>query len=57
MVITTPLQALAKHISLYSGDDTQLKQVDKDYIKGFISYLKTAKNFIIKEQEQIEIRR
>ena len=39
------LQALAKHISLYSGDDTQLKQVDKDYIKGFISYLKTAKNF------------
>jgi len=30
---------------LYSGDDTQLKQVDKDYIKGFISYLKTAKNF------------
>ena len=39
------LQALAKHISLYSGDDTQLKQVDKDYIKGFISYLKTANNF------------
>ena len=36
---------MAKHISLYSGDDTQLKQVDKDYIKGFISYLKTAKNF------------
>lgn len=39
------LQALAKHISLYSGNETQLKQVDKDYIKGFISYLKTAKNF------------
>jgi len=39
------LQALTKHISLYSGEDTQLKQVDKDYIKGFISYLKTAKNF------------
>lgn len=39
------LQALAKHISLYSGDNTQLKQVDKDYIKGFISYLKAAKNF------------
>ncbi|MBD3591581.1 site-specific integrase [Bacteroides sp. GM023] len=38
------LQALAKHISLYSGDNTQLKQVDKDYIKGFIFYLKTAKN-------------
>lgn len=39
------LQALSKHISLYSGDDTQLKQVDKDYVKGFISYLKTANNF------------
>lgn len=39
------LHALAKHVSLYSGDNTRLKQVDKDYIKGFISYLKTAKNF------------
>lgn len=39
------LQALAKHIALYSGDRTQLIQVDKNYIIGFISYLKTAKNF------------
>lgn len=39
------LHALAKHISLFSGNDIQLKQVDKDYIKRFISYLKTAKNF------------
>lgn len=39
------LQALAKHISLYSGKNTKLQQVDKDYILGFISYLKTAKNF------------
>lgn len=45
MVITTPYRLWQRHISLYSGDDTQLKQVDKDYIKGFISYLKTAKNF------------
>lgn len=39
------LQALAKHISLYSGKNTKLQQVDKDYILGFNSYLKTAKNF------------
>lgn len=39
------LQALAKHVSLYSGDRTKLSQVDKRYILGFISYLKTAKNF------------
>lgn len=39
------LQSLAKHISLYSGEKTTLVQVDKNYILGFISYLKTAKNF------------
>lgn len=39
------LQALAKHISLYSGKNTKLQQVDRDYVLGFISYLKTAKNF------------
>lgn len=39
------LQALAKHVSLYSGEKTTLAQVDKDYILGFISYLKTARNF------------
>ena len=39
------LQVLAKHISLYSGKNAKLQQVDKDYILGFISYLKIAKNF------------
>lgn len=39
------LQALAKHITLYSGKNTKMRQVDKNYILGFISYLKTAKNF------------
>lgn len=39
------LQSLARHIALYSGDKTQLVHVDKNYILGFISYLKTAKNF------------
>lgn len=42
--IYATLQALSKHIKEYSGDKTRLMDVDKDYIKGFIEYLKTAKN-------------
>lgn len=38
------LQSLAKHISIYSGNSTTFQQVDKNYITGFINYLKTAKN-------------
>lgn len=39
------LESLAKHIALYSGDKTSIAQVDKNFILGFIDYLKTAKNF------------
>ena len=39
------LHALAKHITLYSGKNTKIQEVDKNYILGFIAYLKTAKNF------------
>lgn len=39
------LQSLAKHIAVYSGEQTQLKQVNKAYVLGFIEYLKTACNF------------
>lgn len=42
------LQSLAKHISLYSGERTTLAQVDKAYLLGFISYLKSAKNINFK---------
>lgn len=38
------LNSLAKHITRYSGDKVTFQQVDKDYIIGFINYLKTAKN-------------
>lgn len=38
------LQALSKHIRKYSGDNTRLMDVDKDYITGFVEYLKTANN-------------
>lgn len=38
------LYSLAKHVSIYSGDKTRLCDVDKDYILGFVNYLRTAKN-------------
>lgn len=39
------LHSLAKHIELYSGKSTTFQQIDKSYVLGFISYLKTAKSF------------
>lgn len=38
------LYSLAKHISLYAGDNTRLCDVDKDFVLGFIEYLRAAKN-------------
>lgn len=43
------LQSLAKHIAIYSGNSTTFQHVDKNYILGFIAYLKTAKNFNYKK--------
>lgn len=34
------IYALKKHITLYKGEDVQLKDVDKDFCTGFIRYLK-----------------
>ncbi len=38
------LLSLNRHIKAYSGENITFAQIDEDYIKGFISYLKTAKN-------------
>ena len=38
------LQALAKHITSYSGDKTTFQQVDSKYVIGFIEYLRGANN-------------
>ena len=38
------LNSLAKHITLYSGDKVTFQQVDRDYLIGFVNYLKMAKN-------------
>ncbi|KAA6348642.1 Tyrosine recombinase XerC [termite gut metagenome] len=46
------LNALLRHLKQYAGDKIILKQVDKEYIKGFIAYLKTAKNSLYREYER-----
>ncbi|NQU51565.1 MAG: phage integrase SAM-like domain-containing protein [Bacteroidetes bacterium] len=38
------LLSLNRHIKAYSGENITFAQIDEDYMKGFISYLKTAKN-------------
>jgi len=36
--------SLAYHLKAYKGDNVNINDIDKHYINGFISYLKTAKN-------------
>jgi len=43
------LLSLNRHIKAYSGENITFAQIDGDYIKGFISYLQTAKNKATKE--------
>ena len=35
---------MAYHIKTYKGDNIYINDIDKVYINGFITYLKTAKN-------------
>jgi integrase len=37
-------QSLAYHLKRYKGNSTNINNVDRDFIVGFIKYLKTAKN-------------
>lgn len=39
------LHSLAKHLEAYAGDKTTLAKVNTDFVKGFISYLRSAVNF------------
>lgn len=43
------LLSLIRHIKAYKGDNTTFAQIDEDYLKGFISYLNTAKNKAVKK--------
>ena len=47
------LLSLIGHIKVYRGDYTTFAQIDEDYLKGFISYLKTAKNKAVKKNAPI----
>lgn len=38
------LLSLSSHLKMYKGENTDFSKVDEDFIKGFIDYLKTAKN-------------
>jgi integrase len=40
---------LIKHIKQYSGEQTNFKQITKEYCSGFINYLKTVENTIYKK--------
>ena len=37
-------RGLANHLTTYRGDTLTFKHITKDYCKGFVEYLKTAKN-------------
>lgn len=40
------MQNLNQHLKLYHGDNIKLKDVNEDFIQGFIKYLHTAKNLV-----------
>lgn len=46
------LNALMWHLKEYRGDKVTFKQVDKEYVKGFVAYLKTAKNRVYKDSDK-----
>jgi len=46
------LHSLSNHIRQYAGEATTFAQVDKEFILGFVNYLKTAKNFNYKQSKK-----
>jgi len=47
------LLSLIRHIKAYKGDSTTFAHIDEDYLKGFISYLKDAKNKAVKKNAPV----
>lgn len=47
------LLSLIRHIKAYKGDSTTFAHIDEDYLKGYISYLKTAKNKAVKKNAPV----
>ena len=53
--IYATMQALANHVEVYAGKDIVFKDIDKKWIQGFISYLKTEalnQNFLRAKDER-----
>lgn len=48
------LISLSKHIELFSGKATTFKEVDKEFVLSFISYLRNANNFNMQRAEDAE---
>lgn len=46
------LHSLAKHLGAYAGDKIMLANVDTDFCRGFISYLRSAENFNFAESKK-----
>lgn len=44
-------KSLARHLKAYKGERTLFGDIDKDFINGFIDYLKTAKNGNFEKQK------
>ena len=51
------LNSLKRHLIIYAGNQVIFKQVDKDFIQGFVKYLQTAKNLnlIKSKNKSVEI--
>lgn len=45
------LHSLANHLNCFAGDKITFQQVDHDFVKRFIVYLRSAKNFNLRKKE------
>ena len=51
----TVLHAVVYHLRRYNPNDVQLSRIDKDYILGFLDYLKTAKQTHTKKEKLLHV--
>jgi len=51
----TAMHAVACHLKRYNPNDILLRRVDKDYILGFLDYLKTAKQTHSKKEKLLHV--
>lgn len=54
-VCKTVLHAVVYHLRRYNPNDIQLSRIDKDYILGFLDYLKTAKQTHTKKEKLLHV--